>query len=86
MMKSIFTNPALAWLFDDEKEPQNLAQVIASQYVQVGALEEELEAAEEHVEDLRAELRLNRKMLDKLNALAGKKSDDDAEDNPVFHL
>lgn len=86
MMKSIFANPALAWLFDDEKKPQNLAQVIASQYVQVGALEEELEAAEEHVEDLRAELRLNRKVLDKLNALAGKTSDADAEDNPVFHL
>ena len=86
MMKSLFTNPALAWLFDDKKEPQNLAQVIASQYVQVGALEEELEAAEEQVEDLRAELRLNRKVLDKLNALAGRKSDADAEDNPVFHL
>lgn len=86
MMKSIFTNPALAWLFDDEKKPQNLAQVIASQYVQVGALEEELEAAEEQVEDLRAELRLNRKVLDKLNALAGKTSADDAEGNPVFHL
>lgn len=86
MMKSIFTNPALAWLFDDKEEPQNLAQVIASQYVQVSALEEELEAAEEHVEDLRAELRLNRRVLDKLNALAGKKSADDAEGNLTFHL
>ncbi len=81
MMQSILKNPNLSWLLTDEIPP-NLSQVISSQYIQLNVLEDQLHNAEEKVEDLKAELRLNRQILIKLEALAGKKPEEDL----TFHL